>query len=98
MQEDTSPVSDIKKSNKKKLIWGLICLIGPTLLIVLAILLYAILNFFVMSSGSELTQEPTAFSKTVNIVLYLSGIISVLTWLPGIIIGIILLAGRKPVN
>ena len=94
----------IAKSNKKKLIWGLICIIGPTALLIVSILLYAVINFFVAQSGSptidEITGETARSTGQIiaNVTLYLIGAATVVTWLPGIIGGIILLATRKPLQ
>ncbi|NCU29306.1 hypothetical protein EOM60_01705 [Candidatus Saccharibacteria bacterium] len=84
-------VEQIKKSNKKKLIWGLVCLLGPSALVIFSILLYAIANFAAISTGTSL------YNPAVNILLYLVGIIAILTWLPGIIIGIVLLTQRQKI-
>lgn len=92
MQPNQLPATqDVARSNKNKLVWGLICLIGPSALLILSILLYAIFNSMLgdISSGDM-------SHKIMNIFLYLVGVISVMTWLPGLIIGIILLATRRP--
>lgn len=93
-------VSPHRKANKQKLVWGLICLIGPSALFVISILGYALMNFIAISTappaveGELFGQEPT-WKPIVNILLFLTGLITVLTWLPGIIVGIILLSTRK---
>lgn len=84
----------------RKLIWGLICLIGPSALLVLTLLAYALTNFIVSSTagpatGDAMFNAPSIGTKIVNIILFLVGAITVLTWLPGLIAGIILLATRK---
>ena len=82
----------IAKSNKKKLTWGLVCLVGPTLLLILTILLYAAANFITSASSGG-----SGGSNTIaNVLLYLVGAATALTWLPGVIVGIVLLATRKP--
>lgn len=81
---------DIKRRNKAKLTWGLILLIGPSALLILSILIYALANYL---SGGSLG----ATGEIINIILYLAGIISTLTWLPGVIIGIVLLATRQKI-
>jgi hypothetical protein len=96
---DTS-VQTTSKS-KQQLLWGLVCLIGPTALIVISVLLYAIVNFVAGSttqtgpSDTELFAQPSPVHTISNVVLFVIGAISVATWLPGIIVGIILLATRK---
>jgi len=89
----------VQRTNKLKLIWGLISLIGPTALIIASLLLYAIFNYFYgMTAGSSdelFGAAPSPFMTLINILLYIVGMISVITWLPGIVIGIVLLATRK---
>lgn len=97
--QPTAP-SPNAKANKQKLIWGLVCLIGPTALLIVAFLLYAVINFITAATapaptGDELFAEPSPAHAIGNIILFLAGAISVITWLPGIIGGIILLSTRK---
>ena len=95
----------IKKTNKVKTTWAIICLVGPTALIVLSVVLYAVFNFIAGSQETASIASNTLFSeagpsplRTIgNILLFLVGIISILTWLPGIVVGIVLLATRKRV-
>ncbi len=86
----------IRRSNKLKLVWGLICLIAPTALIIISILVYAITGFVFSSitSASDPSYAPSP-NQAVNILLFLISAFAALTWLPGIIVGIILLATRK---
>jgi len=86
-------VAAIRKTNKTKLVWGLICLIAPTALLIVSILLYAIVNFVFSGMSPETGSVPTI----VNVLLFLCGTLVVFTWLPGIIIGIVLLATRPNV-
>lgn len=108
---------EVRRSNKKKLIWGLVCLLGPTLLLVGTLLIYALVNFLIATntpSSGDCTESGAIVSgancfpdsgsanqgvgKTiVNVIMFLVGAISVASWLPGIIGGIVLLATRKPV-
>lgn len=88
----------IRKSNKRKLIWALICLIGPTALIVISLIAYALVNFLTMSTvgvSDEGFGVTSPFHTIVNVLLFLAGAVAVATWLPGIIGGIILLATRN---
>ena len=102
-QYSQAPAStqQILKANKLETIWGIVCLVGPTALLVVTILGYAILNFaFGASWGyahgdSSLFPEPTPLHSFVNILLFLVGVVSVLTWVPGIVVGIILLSTRR---
>ena len=80
--------NDKARTNKLKLIWGLVFLIGPSALFVLALIIAAISNF-----GFGAGNPPVR--TFVNIIVFLMGAVVVLTWLPGIIAGIVLLATRK---
>lgn len=93
MQPSYTPeqIEQIRRSNNKKLLWGIVCLVGPTMLLILGVQGYAIANF--MFGG--LSGDDSAARPFVNILLFLIGIVSILTWLPGIIGGIILLAKRQ---
>jgi hypothetical protein len=80
-------------------------LIGPTALLILTFMLYAIINLISagvaepapVSSGTpdSLFAEDPAGTTAANIILFLFGALGVLTWLPGLIIGIVLLATKK---
>ena len=87
-------IEAIKKSNKSKTKWALVCLIGPTALFVGSILLYAIVNF-IFGGSPEADMSP--IKTIVNVLLFLAGALTVATWLPGIIVGVVLLVTRKPV-
>lgn len=91
-QTNETSSESIRRSNKKKLVWGLICLLGPTLLLVVALTAYALLNFVFANFSSS---DVPATSSVSNIILFLVGAITFLTWLPGIIVGIILLTKRQ---
>jgi hypothetical protein len=102
MQQDPAPQhvvvtpvgqTDVIRSNREKLRWGLICLIAPTALFILSLVGYALVNLLA-SEGAVSLQLRTI----TNILLYLVGMVVVLTWLPGLIVGIVLLATRKKVN
>jgi ABC-type sugar transport system permease subunit len=110
------PVQPGKTSGRTKL--ALWLMIGPTLLIILAFVGYAILNLATSSmtepsancdtssqrpldnEGSSSDAPCDLFTDTSpaqsigNILLYLVGAIAFLTWLPGLITGIVLLATR----
>jgi hypothetical protein len=94
-------VEGIRRSNKKKLIWGLVCLIAPTALLIITIIGYAIINFvtgsFSSSNQDSTFAQPSTVHTIGNVIIFIIGAISTLTWLPGIIGGIILLATRKKV-
>jgi len=46
----------------------------------------------------ELFDETTPLETAANVILYIGGAVSFLTWLPGLIIGIVLLATRPKTN
>ncbi len=93
----------VQKTNKLKLIWGVVCLVGPTALLIISILLFALLSFIdstqtppsAPSESESLFGESSPAHTITNVILYLVGAVSALTWLPGVIIGIILLTSRK---
>ncbi len=78
-------------------------MVGPAALFVIAIILYAATNFFISigASGSPASNdlfgdssEASPLRAISNIILYLFSAISILTFLPGMIVGIILLVKR----
>lgn len=81
---------------KLQLIWGIICLTAPTALWIIVITLTAVANlvFSGAPTGDALFGEPTGAQIALNIFAFLLGGLAFLTWLPGIIVGIILLATR----
>ena len=86
--------------NKRRKMWGIICLVGPTALILLVTALYAVVNLVLGSAAPEpsdgqLFAQSSPLLSVVNILLFLVGAIVTLTWLPGIIVGIVLLATKK---
>jgi hypothetical protein len=88
-----TPFQELPKKSHKKLL-GLLLLIGPSALLLLSILLYSVANLMANSQPTgtdQLFPEPTPLLVVANIFLFIVGGISVITWLPGIIIGIILL-------
>ena len=97
-QPEPTTTATIAKSSHKRTVLALWLMIGPTALIVVAILLYAIMNVMFAQAtptGDDLFAEQTAGQTIANVVLFIVGAISVITWLPGLITGIILLATKK---
>lgn len=84
-----------KKSHK---VFGLILLLGPTAFIIFSIVLYAVLNFIFSGTAQPnadgLFPDPSPIQSILNIFLFLAGAAGVIAWLPGIIVGIILLAKK----
>ncbi len=75
-------------------------LIAPTALFIVTFILFAVINLIfnqtmqLPADGEALAPTPLIVTIT-NIILFLTGVVSVITWLPGIIIGIVLLATKK---
>lgn len=86
--------------SRKLKIWGIVLLVGPTALFVLTTILYAFVSLIspapvpTQDSSALFGEEPNSTSIA-NTILFLIGTVSVLTWLPGIIIGVILLGKSK---
>ena len=88
MQPDaptSQPIPIIQKKNHKRI--ALWLLLGPTVLLVVT------LSLFGFSNGLLLDFEVARFS--VNIILFVAGVVGFLAWLPGIVIGLILLLNKK---
>lgn len=83
------PAPSVAANNNTRKIVALWLLIGPTALMIVSLILYAVINFATAGSSNP------AFSSVVNVILFLVGAISTLTWLPGVIIGIVLLTTQK---
>lgn len=95
--QSPAPTSTKMSGRTKAALW---LMIAPTALFIATFMLYAIVNFIV----ATVTPEPTSgqlFSGggtgtvVVNVLLFLAGVVSFITWLPGLIIGIVLLATKK---
>jgi hypothetical protein len=75
-------------------------LIAPTALIILTFTLYIVINLVfnptmqLPADGEALAPTPM-FITIINILLYAVGSISVVVWLPGLIVGMVLLSTRK---
>lgn len=93
-QPTETPPAPVKK---RRTGLALLLLIGPSALIILAIIIAAVSNFIFSAAapatGDALFNEHPAHT-IVNVVVFLMGAVSILSWLPGIIIGIILLAKK----
>lgn len=79
----------VVRSNRKKTAWGLICLIAPTAVQLTVLLMYIAVNYLTSFQGPGFT---------VAVYLFIVGGLAALVWLPGIIIGFILLKKRKPLQ
>ncbi|MFY9228450.1 MAG: hypothetical protein WAO28_03975 [Candidatus Microsaccharimonas sp.] len=75
-------------------------LIAPTALIVLTFILYAIVNL-IASTATPPPTEGQLFTETpagmviINVILFIVGTLATVAWLPGLIVGIVLLASPK---
>ena len=109
--EPTQPITtDAPQPTPKKRITrtavALILLISPTVLFVLTFLGFALVNLFlgqgIPDQDPALNPNPSSpliapiVVSVLNTLFFIGGVISVLTWVPGIVIGIILLATKKP--
>lgn len=92
------PAHHPAKKHATHTILALWLLIGPTVLWILTFTISAVSNYAFGAaepSNDSLFANPTPAQVAVNILTFLMGIVAFLTWLPGLIIGIILLATRK---
>lgn len=84
----------------KRTLGAIWLLIGPTILIIFAIFGFAILNwifnptFWPHADGAPFAPTPIGIS-IMNILFFFSGLVGTLTWLPGLVVGIVLLATKK---
>ncbi|MDB5167992.1 MAG: hypothetical protein JWO55_250 [Candidatus Saccharibacteria bacterium] len=93
--EQVAPIAPAKNKRKILALW---LLIGPTALIVGSLILFAIVNAILASTtpvSGEMFGGQSIIRSILNVILFLVGIVSVITWMPGIIAGIILLATQK---
>jgi hypothetical protein len=81
-------MAQAKKITKRTKI-ALWLLIAPTAMIIAGLLLFALASW-ILSYNDLLGSN--ALTVTLNILLYFISLIGILTWLPGLIIGIVLLA------
>jgi hypothetical protein len=84
-----------KKSHKKL---ALLLLIAPTTLFIFAILLMALSNLFFsvqMSETGDLFGQTPVGKTILNILIFLFSAIAFISWLPGLVIGIVLLVKQS---
>jgi len=67
-------------------------LIGPTALLTLALLSFVLTNWAFASLAGD---AGGVGASLMNVLIFLFGLIGFITWLPGLIIGIVLLATKK---
>ena len=83
-----------KTTTRKKI--ALVLLLGPTALIFACFILFAISNLAGLGTGffSE-GQQQSVLSIIVNVTTFIFAVIGVISWLPALITGIVLLATTK---
>lgn len=96
----TNPVptnNELPKKRNSRKIAGIILLVAPTALIIITLVMYAVMNIAFASSGSngDLFRDRSPATSIMNIFLFIFGTIGFLSWLPALIIGIVLLATQK---
>lgn len=97
MNDSPLPQQLDQQRKKKLLFWGVFCLVAPSVLFILGIILGLISNIM-LSQATPVEGELFASNpgqSIINIFIFLIGAVTILTWLPGIIIGIILLVKRQ---
>lgn len=96
---DQTPQQPTPATAKKsqRTLWAIICLAGPTALLVLTFIAFAIINWVFAATTGSYDDGATMTRVILNIVLWFVGAIASISWLPGIIVGIILLA-TKPAS
>ncbi|MFZ1250756.1 MAG: hypothetical protein WAR37_04900 [Candidatus Microsaccharimonas sp.] len=79
---------------------ALILILAPTLMIIISFICFALINLvfnqtFWMKPDGEPVAETLLFVTILNIIFFTIGVVGIISWLPGIVIGGILLA-KKP--
>jgi hypothetical protein len=89
-----SKSNPVKITRTKVALW---LIIAPTALLATTFILYALVNLLAQPIGSTdtLFTQPANWQVIANVILYVAGVISVVTWLPGLIVGIVLLVTKK---
>ncbi len=99
MDSSHPPVQTHRKKIAARTKVALWLVLGPTVLLFVTILIFAILNlvfnptFWPTPDTEAFAQTPIALSIA-NVVLFFAGAVAVISWLPGIIIGTILFLKR----
>lgn len=70
--------------------WGVICLVGPFLLLIVTLAAYAIVTFALSASGSD----SLVAGQIVGMILGFVGLVSMVALVPCFIIGIVLLVKK----
>jgi hypothetical protein len=93
----SQPEQTPRKSIDKRTLWAIIALAGPSVLWIITFIIAAATNLAFASIIDTSAGFDSYYPAQValNILSFLLGAIAFLTWLPGIIIGIVLLETRK---
>lgn len=90
-----------RHKNQQRLLWGVVCIVGPGLLFVAVIFIYSLLNLATVSNTPVSPTETDLFTQAspgrtaANLILYLVGTLTAIAFIPGAIIGVILLSKRR---
>lgn len=76
----------------KRTVGALWLIVGPLALLIITFFLYALVNWL---TGTPIDNTVETLQVILNIVLFILGLVSILTLVPGIVIGVILLATKK---
>lgn len=99
-QDHTQPVAPIPSRKNTRRTIALWLLIGPTALIIVTFILYPVIGYL-LTIGAPVQpnglsyHDPSIFSIGANILLFITTIVGITMWLPGLIIGTILLVTKK---
>lgn len=88
-----TPAALAPHKKSARTLWALILLVGPTALLILTFIAFAIVNW-VAGASTSAGGDASIGHTLANVVLFIFGTIGVISWLPGIIVGIILLATK----
>lgn len=86
--------------SKARTTWAIVLLAGPSALWIVVFILNIINNYVWATtmtdlSTSSLYLEENMVHLTITVLAWILGVIAFLSWLPGLIIGIVLLATKK---
>ena len=95
-------VEKIAKQRKVRTIWGICLIAGPTALILAFSILRALFNLILSSSMADCTPgiaeacsaAPSMTLGIINIAFFIVIGVAVLSWLPALIVGIVLLSTK----
>jgi hypothetical protein len=76
----------------KRTVGALWLIIGPLALLIVTFFLYALMNWI---TGTPIDDTLSTLQVILNVVLFIVGLVSILTLVPGIIIGVILIVTKK---